>query len=408
MTQKTQETLISEEVKQYTDQQSLKLAFRMSVAFTILFIFLSVAYYYDSFQSFITMLLGILVSAFCFCYILIAKKYSLVFKIYSILGVVVTSYALIFFHKTVHLVEILWMLGGISLAYFSISKRFAFVLFLISIIAITIFAFYSLNLHIILLSPRSRYQQLTLVFELFTGLGLNFYIFALHKKLSSFSTNKIKEVNERLIQQNIQIKHQNEENITLVKEIHHRVKNNLQIIISLLRLQSNEAKSTEIKTQFQESINRILSMSLIQQKLYQNDNFMQINFVNYCDELVAAIIDTDTKQRDVQYRIQSEIKTLNTDQLTHLGLIINELVSNSLKHAFHNQANPSIQIKLKQEYANLLLIYSDNGSWVEPQENSTSFGLDLIDTLIYQFEGTYEIKKEANQTVFLMTFEQVN
>src|SRR5690606_8124793 len=135
----------------------------------IIFMVLTYAYYFDSFESFITMAFGFFLSAFCLITLRISNNYQLVIYIYSICGVLVTSYALIMFHETIHFADMLWMLAAVSLAFFGIGKKAGFILLAISLISITYFILYSLNINIRVVQERTLYQEVTLVMEVASG-----------------------------------------------------------------------------------------------------------------------------------------------------------------------------------------------------------------------------------------------
>lgn len=402
-------TEISEGVRLYFDELRIKLAYRMSVMFLIVFLTLTYAYYFDSVESCITMAFGTVLSLFCVIFIHYSKNYKLVFFLYSTLGVFVTSFALITFHETIHLVDVLWMLAAVSLAFFSIGKKLGVVLLIVSLLSITYFVFYSLNINIETVKPRTTYQKVTLVLEMISGFWLNFYLFSLFTSVNKYSEQKLREVNQQLTEQNIKIKLQNDEKTTLVKEVHHRVKNNLQIVVSLLRLQSMELDNEETKSHFQESINRVMAMALIHQKLYQNDSLSQVKFAEYASELITAILRTDAYDRVIHFNIHSEIEKVGLKSLIPIGLILNELVSNSLKHAFPERKDGRIELNVTDgnQKGWMKMVYKDNGKWKNSERDGQSFGLVLVETLVEQLEGTLTIEKTENGTAFLMELQNV-
>jgi two-component sensor histidine kinase len=399
----------SEDVQLYLDELRIKLAYRMSTMFLIVFAILTYAYYFDSFESFATMAFGFVLSVFCLAIMYYKKNYQLVFILYSVLGVFVTSFALMFFHETIHLVDVLWMLAAVSLAFLGVGRRIGIILLIVSLICIAIFIFYSLNIHIEAVKPRTSYQKIALVAEMISGFTLNFYLFYLFTNVSRYSAQKLKAVNEQLIEQNTKIKLQNEEKTVLVKEVHHRVKNNLQIIISLLRLQSGELQNEETKALFNESIQRIMAMSLIHQKLYQNESLSQVKFVDYTNDLIETIIQTDPENRKIKFYITSEINKVGLKSLIPIGLILNELVLNSMKHAFKGKTDCVIEVNLYTSHQEdfISLIYKDNGVWQEKTPDYKSFGLMLVETLVEQLDGEMKIIKDDYGTTFEMQLHNI-
>lgn len=392
------EHIISEEVSRYFEEIKLKLSYRMSVIFLLVFCVLTYAYYFDSFESFIMMGIGGLVCGTCLLMVHFRRNYNFVFYTCSICGVVLTAYALIFFHETVHLVDTIWMLSAVSLAFFTISNRLGYILLFISLVTIGIFIFYSLNIHIVTVKPRNFYQQLALMTEMLSGFGVNFYLFYLVLDFHRFSRKKLLESNEKLNQQNIQIRIQNDEKTVLVREIHHRVKNNLQIIISLLRMQSLEIDEEKLKNHFEESINRIMVMSLIHSKLYQNDSLSKIKLKDYLSDLTRDLIQINTRA-NIEYEIRCDVQQIGLKTIIPLGLIFNELISNSLKHAFGDRGNGKIAMDIRENEDWIDIRYEDDGTWLD-RPNHQSFGLTLIETLIEQLEGTKKITTAPGQTVY--------
>jgi PAS domain S-box-containing protein len=202
----------------------------------------------------------------------------------------------------------------------------------------------------------------------------------------------------------------------LLKEIHHRVKNNMQVISSLLNLQSSRIKSQEILEMFKESQDRIRSMSLIHERLYQSADLAKIDFSHYIQNLASFLFQS--------YKINPEAVVLTTDvqdvsldinKAIPCGLIINELVTNSLKYAFPQISEADkkkakkgeIDIQLTSNNGEITLLYRDNGIGLPEDldiETADSFGLQLVTTLVSQLNGRIDIKRKPGAT-FEITFD---
>ena len=191
--------------------------------------------------------------------------------------------------------------------------------------------------------------------------------------------------NNRLINARYEI--ENEKNELLLKEIHHRVKNNLQIISSLLKLQSYETEDKEVKDQFQEAIGRIRSMAIIHEKMYQSKDFSLIEIEAYLKKLITEIRDSLNSNINLQTHIHSDLEKIDIKSMVPISLIFNELLTNSIKHGFVDSSNCEVTIDIVSDSENTVFSYTDNGVWKEPT-NSSSFGLELISTLTTQLEGT--------------------
>ncbi|HJP17019.1 MAG TPA: transporter substrate-binding domain-containing protein [Nitrospinota bacterium] len=198
----------------------------------------------------------------------------------------------------------------------------------------------------------------------------------------------------------------------LLREIHHRVKNNMQVISSLLNLQSKYVKNKENIEMFKESQNRIKSMSLVHEKLYESKDMASVNFKDYIQNLtndMFRIYNVDINKVTLQTSI--EVINLGIDTAIPCGLVINELLSNCFKHAFPKGKKGKIDVIMQSvnmdEYE---LIVSDNGVSVPDKlnvGNSKTFGLKLITDLVEnQLEGTLDLNRD-NGTEFRIRFKEM-
>ena len=191
----------------------------------------------------------------------------------------------------------------------------------------------------------------------------------------------------------------------LLKEIHHRVKNNLQVVSSLLSLQSRGVQDEATRQMFKESQNRVQSMALIHEQLYQSKSLSELDFPAYVKQLVSRLfqshqisssrIELVTKVDDVQLGVEIAIPC---------GLIINELVTNALKHAFPADCGGKIEIELTQGEDGLTLCVRDNGVGI-PEEiglrNSETLGLRLVRSLVMQLEGKARIQRSGGTAIHI-------
>jgi two-component sensor histidine kinase len=224
-------------------------------------------------------------------------------------------------------------------------------------------------------------------------------------KTNQFAQNNLKEAREELQIQFDTINKQNEEKTMMLKEIHHRVKNNLQVITSLLRLQSRELENEEAISKFQETTNRVIAMSMIHEKMYQSAELSKINIEEYFNSLSNDLLNSYQVEFPIEINIYCSIETLGMTPIVPLALIFNELLSNSLKYAFSESQDAKIDIKLqKMDQNNFVLTYQDNGTWKIPVRND-SFGMELIDALTEQLEGKMAF---SNKPVTKYVFEFPN
>ena len=202
------------------------------------------------------------------------------------------------------------------------------------------------------------------------------------------------------------------------KEIHHRIKNNLQVISSLLDLQAEHFDDEKVKQAFRESQKRVVSMALIHEELYESGEVGNLNFVTYLQKLVKYIFRCyNIGDSEVHLLLKLEEKTFfDMDTAVPLGIIVNELVSNSLKHAFPGREGGVIRIELSREEerewknngagskkgncmsTNFVLTVSDNGVGIHESfnlENSDTLGIQLVVILVDQLDGELELKRDC-------------
>ncbi len=200
----------------------------------------------------------------------------------------------------------------------------------------------------------------------------------------------------------------NEKDI-LLRELHHRVKNNLQIILSLINLQSNGIKNKEDLEIFRESQSRVKSLAIIHEKLYRSEDFANINFEEYIESLVNYLLSYYSADSiEVIIDVKKDI-ILNMDTAVPCGLIINELVTNAIKHAFNESKSGQINITLKSDNGCFTLIVSDNGEGIPPEvdlDNPQKLGLQLVKSLTDQLEGKIEYNGSKN-TEFKIQFREL-
>lgn len=196
----------------------------------------------------------------------------------------------------------------------------------------------------------------------------------------------------------------------LLKEIHHRVKNNLQVISSLLNLQSEFVKDKNDQELFRESQTRAKSMALIHERLYQSTDLRRIDFSEYIQSLISDLYSTyGNNTESITLKMELEPIMLDINVAIPCGLIINELVSNVMKHAFPNDEKGELNIKFYSNDGNLILIIHDNGLGFPKDfdfKNTDSLGLKLVNTLVNQIDGQIELMK-VKGTGFKIKFPEV-
>jgi len=207
------------------------------------------------------------------------------------------------------------------------------------------------------------------------------------------------------------IKAQLQEKDVLLKEVHHRVKNNMQVISSLLNLQSRRVKDPTVFEMFRESQRRIRSMALIHERLYQSSDLSQIEFSEYLRNLATHLFHSyqvDTSR--VQLKIEAEEVHLNINTAIPCGLIVNELVSNALKHGFPEGRKGQLQIELRRIPGDgcVLGVTDDGVGFPEGLDfrKTETLGMQIISTLVEQIDGRLELNREKG-TAFRLEFNEL-
>jgi two-component system, sensor histidine kinase PdtaS len=199
----------------------------------------------------------------------------------------------------------------------------------------------------------------------------------------------------------------------LIKEIHHRVKNNMQIIFSLLSLQSQHLKEDEevALDVLKESQNRVKSMAMIHEKLYMSKDFTHIKFEEYVQRLVSDLFYSyQTTLKNVKFRVEVDDVDLNMETAVPCGLIISELTSNSLKHAFPQGREGEVYVSLKEDQGEYKMVIIDNGIGIPPDfdfKHPESLGLQLVNNLTKQLDGEIKLDR-SHGTKFTIKFKELD
>ena len=196
-------------------------------------------------------------------------------------------------------------------------------------------------------------------------------------------------------------------NESLLKEVHHRVKNNLQIVSSLLNLQANNALDENIAKALREGQNRIKTIALIHQKLYQTHDVATIHMKPFLEELIQSISNSfSAQEKHVTLTNKIDDVVLETDMAIPIALILNELISNAFKYAFNFKEGGIIDINFTNEGENIHIIVKDDGSGL-PQNFDTAtsggIGFKLLNSFIEKLDGNLSIDRH-NGTSILMKF----
>jgi two-component sensor histidine kinase len=205
-----------------------------------------------------------------------------------------------------------------------------------------------------------------------------------------------KRANAVLTIQKNTIEQQHREKELLLREIHHRVKNNLQVVSSILSLQSYKITDKNVSLAMKESRARVEAMSMIHRELYRDEKLTHINLPSYLKKLMDHVSESyGFEETNLTTHIQVEVEEVDVETAIPLGLIVNEVMSNSFKHAFSDQPQPYVGLTLQRENDSLLLILKDNGKGFGEVPSGNSFGMELVQSLTKQLKGSFTIDHSA-------------
>ncbi|MGL4599719.1 MAG: histidine kinase dimerization/phosphoacceptor domain -containing protein [Bacteroidia bacterium] len=217
-------------------------------------------------------------------------------------------------------------------------------------------------------------------------------------------TAQLRQEKRELEKSNEIIKNQNKEKDILIQEVHHRVKNNLQLVAAMLELQTDLNDNEIIQQALKTSSRRINAMSLVHEMLYNEDKFEAISLKKYLTDLSEKLtLILNSENFFVKFVMHIDDVFFNINNCVAIGMITSEIISNAFKYAFKNSENPSIYIDLKYDTANQIITYSirDNGNGADIKNIKQGLGMKLVDIFSRQLKSTYEIK---NNTGLSYTF----
>ncbi len=390
----------------FYDIARFRLAWKINIFLTFTLFATALFYFFHDTTTAIQYFSGFIIALTGVIYLIVTKKFKLVSYFMVICTLVLVVSSLYFVQNIPHFVEPLWLIIIAIFSYFNLGKQVGHLVLTLVALAISLYFYFFLNDNETLKNPLSYYDLIGTIMELCLCLFIIGYFLFNFIETTADAEQKFREANEALNEQNKMINLQNEEKTVLLQEIHHRVKNNLQVITSLLRLQSADIESTETKIHFTDAINRIMTMSLIHQKMYQTKNLSQLDVSDYFKTLINDLIISSSVKIPVEISVNSHLAKVGSKTIVPLALLISELVSNSLKHAFEERGQ--IVVNLSAEKNNAFeLTYKDNGVWKE-QTNNNSFGLQLIETLIEQLEGTKSVQTSENGTEYCISLSNLD
>ena len=340
----------------------------------------------------------------CFISLLRIKKtgkYERISLISNSIGALLLVFSLYSNPTNPHIVEGLWMINSSLFVFLTLGKKYGLIFTIFHSLNLVFYYFFFLNDQIEFMyhNPLNTLDIIGVCLSLFVGFLTFSYFNWLMISTNLIAAKKI-EVSSNILKEQFETSSkQNEEKSVMIKEIHHRVKNNLQLIISLLRLQSREFTNQETIGQFNDAVNRIVTISLVHEKMYQTDDLSQLDLKSYFSSLGNDIIHAHRENDQIKLNLLFEVDKIKLKPIVPIALIFNELISNSLKHSKVEGKELFINFEMKMsELDELEITYSDNGVWKEPSLQN-SFGLELIEALSQQIEARMTLT-QFPKTVF--------
>lgn len=392
------------EFDDFFEEAKYVLSYRVSLFMTIsLFILTINLILFFHFYFYLLATISFVLSLTSFILIRKTGKYKVFITVFNVMGFLICEASIHLIKDQPHVSDMMWMIVNIMMFFMTTSRRLAVVVATLHIISVVYF-------HGFLYADQLQYiKALTgrQLIGLTTNIGIVFFMMTYLSwqgiKTTTIARDQLDGANKMLREQLELINHQNDEKTTMLKEIHHRVKNNLQVITSLLRLQSRELTNPEAIEKFRETTNRVIAMSIIHEKMYQSEELSNINLKEYFKSLADDLLASYQVEYPVKIEFEGEVTSIGLKPIVPIALLLNELLSNSLKHAFEKDKLTEINVTFRHiDTQTFELIYSDSGNWKDPQVNG-SFGLDLIETLVDQLDGTKEFT--LNPTKYRFTFK---
>lgn len=244
---------------------------------------------------------------------------------------------------------------------------------------------------------RSKNQRNILILglsALILAAGLLYYLYNTKKKTSDILSQKNDQISQALVERE-----------TLLKEIHHRVKNNLQVISSLLNLQAGSLEDEAAIEAVRQGQHRVKSMALIHQRLYSTDDVRGVNIDDYFNSLFVELFSAfGVDQELVEYEVETGGLKMDIDTVIPLGLIVNELITNAIKYAFDNGQKGKIQFRIEQRDNQLLAFVKDNGKGMDEKslQKANSFGWRMMRSLARKLKAEIEITNDSGTRVDLI------
>ena len=377
----------------FHSQSMFILSYRMYILGFFSFLILSMLHVFKLNINFWVSFFGLILSIVALWYMKQYGKHIFIIKITLIISSVLVQISIFTLNNPDRFIDLIWIIIIVLYCSYTINIYWGISLLIVNFIGLTLYQFILPNVFFKPIAEYSIEDQVDYYLTIILGCILISYLLGLFFKTQRITNLKYRVANIKLRENNKIVIQQNHEKTIMLKEIHHRVKNNLQVITSLLRLQSKDIEDPEVLKQFREATNRVIAMSLIHEKMYQTKDLSKIDISSYFKTLTTELIRSYAIDIPIETEITTDLNYITPDYMVPLALLLNELTSNSLKHGFKDKSTGKISVNIEEIEENIEFSFSDDGVW-DDSNSGASFGLELIDTLTEQLEGEFE--KEIN------------
>ena len=379
----------------YFEKMRYKLVLHLCYFFIVLMSILSIV---NGFNGHFSAWPNVMAVVMCGIGVIMLKRtgnYFLVGAFCSIISLVIISTAF-FTLQAIHFLTPIWMIVNILFTFFALGKRWGVGILTAHFIALFAYIWTLHEGNILRVEHFSSNDLLTFTIEYgIVGLCIA-YILVLYTQTARYSQQLMQKNNEVLIEQNTLISKQKEEMQVMLNEIHHRVKNNMQIVTSLLRLQASKS-GKENDPFYKEAIDRVGAMALVHEQMYQSQSLSNINLHQYVQDLSNNLMQSYSLNKQVRLNATIELKNLHAKTVVPFALLFNELFANSLKHAFSEDQEPVIALRLFSSGGEgFVFEYGDNGKWKEP--TGETLGMEIIQAMTDQLEGKMALCRDDSGT----------
>lgn len=373
------------------DLSKLKMTWHVYLVLCILFTFLTVLQFISNSPDAPITLLAVILAYSMVFYMKRYGDYKLVAILSGIVGFAINQMNIFTVINGERFIDLLWILVVSFYVFYALGVLWGVLSLLFNFLGLLVYLFITpTEAHIASIMNRNSSTDVDIFVNAIFTISVITYLLIKITQATRYAEQEMQLANQALREQNEIVLTQNEEKTVLLQEIHHRVKNNLQVISSMLRLQASDTSNPETQRQLHDAVNRVSSMALIHEKMYQTQDLVNIKLSNYLESLIMEVISSHCIQLKIRLHITSDIDYISIDQLVPLALIVNELATNTMKHGMQGRQEGTINLNVVRTNNHLVeMIYTDNGDPHASDKPVSGFGTMLIEAFVEQLDGSY-------------------